>query len=74
MHQTSALTGRALKLLKKGRDLFPGGECEVFYAGSMVGQILRGARSGEIFGNDAAFVVEVVLLSGLLHTGLCAMR
>lgn len=30
-----SLTGPALKLLKKGRDLFPGGECEVFYAGSV---------------------------------------
>jgi hypothetical protein len=29
------LTGPALRLLKKGRDLFPGGECEVFYAGSV---------------------------------------
>ena len=31
-----SLTGPALELLKKGRDLFPGGECEVFYAGSVV--------------------------------------
>jgi len=30
-----SLTGPALELLKKGRDLFPGGECEVFYAGSV---------------------------------------
>jgi len=30
-----SLTGPARKLLKKGRDLFPGGECEVFYAGSV---------------------------------------
>ena len=30
-----SLTGPALKLLKKGRNLFPGGECEVFYAGSV---------------------------------------
>lgn len=30
-----SLTGPALSLLKKGRDLFPGGECEVFYAGSV---------------------------------------
>jgi uncharacterized protein involved in outer membrane biogenesis len=29
------LTGPALRLLKKGRDVFPGGECEVFYAGSV---------------------------------------
>jgi hypothetical protein len=29
------LTGPALSLLKKGRDLLPGGECEVFYAGSV---------------------------------------
>ncbi len=29
------LTGPALKLSKRGRDLFPGGECEVFYAGSV---------------------------------------
>ncbi|MGA8258995.1 MAG: AsmA family protein [Arenicellales bacterium] len=28
-----SLAGPALKLLKKGRDLFPGGECEVFYTG-----------------------------------------
>jgi uncharacterized protein involved in outer membrane biogenesis len=31
-----SLAGPALKLLKKGRDIFPGGECEVFYAGSVV--------------------------------------
>lgn len=30
-----ALTGPALGLLKKGTDLFPGGKCEVFYAGSV---------------------------------------
>jgi len=30
-----ALTGPVLKLIKMGRDLFPGGECEVFYAGSV---------------------------------------
>jgi len=30
-----SLAGPALQLLKKGRDLFPGGECEVFYAGSV---------------------------------------
>jgi AsmA protein len=30
-----SLTGPALKLLRKGRDFFPGGECEVFYAGSV---------------------------------------
>lgn len=29
------LTGPALTLLKKGRSLFPGGECEVFYTGSV---------------------------------------
>lgn len=28
-----SLAGPALKLLKKGRKLFPGGECEVIYAG-----------------------------------------
>ena len=31
----SSLTGPVLRLLKKGRSLFPGGECEVFYAGSV---------------------------------------
>jgi uncharacterized protein involved in outer membrane biogenesis len=31
----SSLTGPVLRLLKKGRDLFPGGKCEVFYAGSV---------------------------------------
>ena len=31
-----SLAGPAVSLLKKGRDLFPGGECEVFYAGSVV--------------------------------------
>jgi AsmA protein len=30
-----SLTGPARKLLRKGRDLLPGGECEVFYAGSV---------------------------------------
>jgi len=30
-----SLAGPPLKLLKKGRDLFPGGACEVFYAGSV---------------------------------------
>lgn len=30
-----SLTGPARQLLKKGRDLLPGGECEVFYAGSV---------------------------------------
>ncbi|HJW81757.1 MAG TPA: AsmA family protein [Acidiferrobacterales bacterium] len=30
-----SLTGPALELLKKGKKLFPGGECEVFYAGSV---------------------------------------
>jgi uncharacterized protein involved in outer membrane biogenesis len=30
-----SLSGPARKLLKKGRDLFPGGECEVFYSGSV---------------------------------------
>ncbi|HWR77542.1 MAG TPA: AsmA family protein [Thiobacillus sp.] len=30
-----ALTGPALELLKKGRELFPDEECEVFYAGSV---------------------------------------
>lgn len=30
-----SLTGPALTLLKKGRDLFPGGECDVFYTGSV---------------------------------------
>ena len=29
------LTGPALKLLQKGRELLPGGECEVFYAGTV---------------------------------------
>lgn len=29
------LTGPALRLLKKGKDLLPGGECKVFYAGSV---------------------------------------
>jgi AsmA-like protein len=30
-----SLTGPALGLLKKGTDLFPGGKCEVLYAGSV---------------------------------------
>jgi hypothetical protein len=30
-----ALAGPALKMFKKARDIFPGGECEVFYAGSV---------------------------------------
>ncbi len=30
-----SLTGPARKLLKKGKDMIPGGECEVFYAGSV---------------------------------------
>jgi AsmA protein len=30
-----SVTGPALTLLKKGRELFPGGECEVFYAGTV---------------------------------------
>jgi uncharacterized protein involved in outer membrane biogenesis len=30
-----ALTGPVRKLIKLGRDLFPGGECEEFYAGSV---------------------------------------
>ncbi len=35
----TSLTGPALKWLKKGRALFPGGECEVFYAGSVKGVV-----------------------------------
>jgi len=31
-----SLTGPALELLKKGKELLPGGECDVFYAGSVV--------------------------------------
>ena len=31
----TSLTGPVLRLLKKGRDLFSGGKCEVFYAGSV---------------------------------------
>jgi hypothetical protein len=31
----STLTGPAMKLFKKGMALFPGGGCEVFYAGSV---------------------------------------
>jgi AsmA protein len=31
----ASLTGPALSLLKKGRDLFRGGRCDVFYAGSV---------------------------------------
>jgi AsmA protein len=30
-----ALAGPAMKLLKKARDIFPGGACEVFYSGSV---------------------------------------
>lgn len=30
-----SLAGPALRLLQRGRGLFPGGECEVFYAGSV---------------------------------------
>ncbi|MHB8404411.1 MAG: AsmA family protein [Gammaproteobacteria bacterium] len=30
-----SLTGPVWKLLKMGRDIFPGGKCEVFYAGSV---------------------------------------
>ena len=30
-----ALAGPALKLLKKGRDILPGGECKVIYDGSV---------------------------------------
>ena len=30
-----SVAGPALKLIKKGRDLFPGGECEVFYNASV---------------------------------------
>ena len=30
-----SIAGPVLKLLKKGRDLFPGGECEAFYGGSV---------------------------------------
>jgi uncharacterized protein involved in outer membrane biogenesis len=32
----NTLTGPAQKLLKKVRDLFPGGKCQVFYAGSVM--------------------------------------
>ena len=31
-----SLAGSTVNLLMKGRDLFPGGKCEVFYAGSVV--------------------------------------
>lgn len=31
----ASLAGPALKLLRKGRNLFPGGKCVVFYAGSV---------------------------------------
>jgi AsmA protein len=31
----TSIAGPVLRLLKKGRDLFPGGQCEVFYAGSV---------------------------------------
>jgi AsmA protein len=30
-----SLTGPVRKLLKQVKNLFPGGECEVFYAGSV---------------------------------------
>jgi len=30
-----SLAGPVLKLLRKGRELFPGGECDAFYAGSV---------------------------------------
>ena len=30
-----SVAGPALKLIKKGRDIFPGGECAVFYSGSV---------------------------------------
>jgi uncharacterized protein involved in outer membrane biogenesis len=30
-----SLAGPALKVFRKARDIFPGGECEVFYAGSV---------------------------------------
>jgi AsmA protein len=30
-----SVTGPAFKLFKQGRDFFPGGECKVFYAGSV---------------------------------------
>ena len=30
-----SVAGPALKLLKQGRDIFPGGECAVFYSGSV---------------------------------------
>jgi hypothetical protein len=32
---SKTLTGPILKLLKMGRDIFPGGKCEVFYRGSV---------------------------------------
>jgi len=31
----TSITGPAVKLLKKGAELFPGGKCDVFYAGSV---------------------------------------
>jgi hypothetical protein len=31
----TSLTGPAMKLIKKGLALLPGGECEVFYSGSV---------------------------------------
>jgi AsmA protein len=31
-----SLAGPAIKLLKKGRKLLPGGECEVIYTGTVV--------------------------------------
>ena len=30
-----SVVGPALKLIKQGRDLLPGGECAVFYTGSV---------------------------------------
>jgi AsmA protein len=35
-NRLKSLTGSARRLLKKGSDLFLGGQCEVFYAGSLV--------------------------------------
>jgi AsmA protein len=50
-----SLTGPARKLLKKGRDLFPGRECEVFYAGSVAPQK---SMDGDAPGAGAAPVVR----------------
>jgi AsmA protein len=50
-----SLTGPARKLLKKGRDLFPGGECEVFYAGSVAPPK---SMDGDATGAGAAPVVR----------------